>query len=42
MDSSGVDMMLVGDCLAMVQLGYYTMQPATMDMMLLHAQAVAR
>jgi len=37
-----IDVVLVGDSLAMVELGHRTTQPVTMDQMLSHCQAVAR
>jgi 3-methyl-2-oxobutanoate hydroxymethyltransferase len=41
-DESGVDIVLVGDSLGMVVLGYETTAPVTMDEMLHHARAVRR
>jgi 3-methyl-2-oxobutanoate hydroxymethyltransferase len=38
----GVDVILVGDSLGMVVLGYQTTLPVTMDEMLCHVKAVAR
>lgn len=42
LDKVGMDIILVGDSLAMVVLGYGNTQSATMDDMLRHTQAVAR
>jgi 3-methyl-2-oxobutanoate hydroxymethyltransferase len=39
---AGIDIILVGDSVAMVELGYETTQPMTMDMMLHHCGAVKR
>jgi 3-methyl-2-oxobutanoate hydroxymethyltransferase len=41
-DQAGVDVILVGDTLGMVVLGYETTLPVTMDEMLHHVKAVAR
>lgn len=41
-ERAGVDMILVGDSLGMVQLGYDTTFPVTMDDMIRHSQAVHR
>jgi len=41
-DEAGVDIVLVGDSVAMTVLGYPNTLPATMDMMLIFAAAVAR
>jgi 3-methyl-2-oxobutanoate hydroxymethyltransferase len=39
---AGVDVAVVGDSLAMVAHGHANTVPATMDMMVMHAQAVRR
>ena len=41
-DQAGVDIVLVGDSVAMTVLGYPNTLPATMDMMIVFARAVAR
>ena len=42
MDNSGVDVLLVGDSLGMVMLGYDSTLPVTMEDMIHHTKAVAR
>lgn len=42
MDQAGIDLILVGDSLGMVVHGFETTLPVTMDMMILHCQAVRR
>jgi 3-methyl-2-oxobutanoate hydroxymethyltransferase len=41
-EMAGVDVAVIGDSLAMVAHGHHNTIPATMDMMILHAQAVRR
>ena len=41
-EKAGVDMILVGDSLGMVTLGYDTTYPVTMDEMIIHSKAVRR
>ena len=41
-EKAGVDMILVGDSLGMVQLGYETTYPVTMEDMISHCKAVRR
>lgn len=41
-DRSGVEMVLIGDSVGMVVHGFSTTLPVTMDMMLMHCQAVRR
>jgi len=41
-DEAGIDVILVGDSVGMVELGHETTQSVTMDMMIHHSKAVAR
>src|SRR5947207_1226204 len=42
LDCAGIDVILVGDSVGMVVLGYDTTLPVTLDMMVHHTQAVSR
>src|SRR5690349_21233454 len=42
LDRAGIDVVLVGDSLGMVVLGYDTTLPVTLEMMIYHSQAVSR
>jgi 3-methyl-2-oxobutanoate hydroxymethyltransferase len=42
LDRAGIDIILVGDSVGMVVLGYETTLPVTLDMMVYHTQAVCR
>jgi 3-methyl-2-oxobutanoate hydroxymethyltransferase len=42
LDQSGIDLILVGDSLGMVSLGFANTLPVTLEMMIHHAQAVCR
>ncbi len=42
LDEAGIDILLVGDSLAMVVQGHETTLPATMDQMIYHAEMVGR
>ena len=39
---AGIDVILIGDSVAMVELGYDTTQPVTVEQMIHHCQAVKR
>jgi 3-methyl-2-oxobutanoate hydroxymethyltransferase len=39
---AGIDVLLVGDSASMVELGYETTQPITLDQMIQHCQSVKR
>lgn len=39
---AGIDVILIGDSVAMVELGYETTQPVTVDQMLHHCETVKR
>ena len=41
-DKAGIDVLLVGDSVGMVELGYDTTLPVTMDEMVHHCKAVGR
>ena len=42
LDGAGIDILLVGDSLGMVVMGYETTVPVTLDMVLHHCRAVVR
>lgn len=41
-DKAGIDVLLVGDSVGMVELGYETTLPVTLEMIIHHCQAVTR
>src|SRR5688572_5455228 len=42
LDSTGIDVLLVGDSLGMVVMGYDTTVPVTVDMIIHHSKAVSQ